>query len=69
MSGSLSTKRLAGALACVALGAAGTQLPAIWLAALLVAVLVAVIAAEQAAALRRRARGEPAPLERLESPA
>jgi hypothetical protein len=34
-------------------------------AALLVAVLAAVVAAEQLAAARRIARGEPAPIERI----
>ena len=65
MAGSASGRRLAGALACVLLGATGTLVPAVWLAALLVAVMVGVIAAEQAAAARRRARGEASPLERL----
>ncbi len=47
----------------------GTAVPALALAALLVGVLVAVIGAEQLAAARRRARGEPSPLERLDGSA
>jgi low temperature requirement protein LtrA len=66
MTGTISAKRLTGALACVAIGGVGAFAPALVLAALLVAVLVAVIAAEQLAAARRRARGEQSPLERLE---
>jgi low temperature requirement protein LtrA len=67
MAGSISVKRLTGALACAVLGAAGTHLPALALQGLLVAVLAGVIAAEELAARRRAARGEPAPLERLET--
>jgi low temperature requirement protein LtrA len=67
MAGSVSWKRLSGALACLAVGAVGGFAPALVVAALLVAVLVAVIAAEHVAAARRRARGEPSPLERLEA--
>jgi low temperature requirement protein LtrA len=67
MAGSLSWKRLGGALACLALGAIGTSVPALVLATLVLGVLVAVIAAERIAALRRAGRGEPAPLERLEA--
>jgi low temperature requirement protein LtrA len=69
MAGSPSWKRLAGALACVALGGLGSVVTGIVLAALTVGVLVAVIAAEQIAAARRQARGEPSPLERLEAAA
>jgi low temperature requirement protein LtrA len=69
MAGTLSWKRLTGALACVAVGGLGTVAPGIVLAALLVAVLVGVIAAERVAEARRRARGEPSPRERLESDA
>ncbi len=66
MAGSLSWKRSLGALACLAVAAVGTVVPALVVAALLVAVLVAVIGAERLAAARRRARGEPSPLDRLE---
>jgi low temperature requirement protein LtrA len=69
MAGSVSWKRLAGALACVAVGALGAVASALTVAALLVAVLMAVIAAERVAAIRRAKRGEPTPLERLEAPA
>jgi low temperature requirement protein LtrA len=69
MAGSLSGKRLAGALACVAVGGVGAFAPALVVAGLLVAVLVAVIAAEHIAGARRSARGEPTPLERLEASA
>jgi low temperature requirement protein LtrA len=68
MAGSVSWKRLAGALACVAVGALATVVSALVVATLLVAVLVAVIAAERLAAVRRGRRGEPSPLERLEAP-
>jgi low temperature requirement protein LtrA len=67
MAGSVSWKRLSGALACVAVGGVGAAAPALALATLVVAVLVAVIAAEHVAAARRAARGEPSPLERLEA--
>jgi low temperature requirement protein LtrA len=66
MTGTISTKRLSGALACALVGLFGTLIPALVLALLLVLVLVAVIGSEQVAAAGRRARGEPTPLERLE---
>ena len=66
MTGTISAKRLVGALACIAVGGVGTFAPALVVAALLVGVLVVVIASEQLAAARRRARGEPSPLERLQ---
>jgi low temperature requirement protein LtrA len=65
MAGTISGKRLGGAIACVAAGAIGTLVPALVLATLVTAILVAVIAAEQVAGARRRRRGEPSPLERL----
>jgi low temperature requirement protein LtrA len=61
---SLSWKRLLGALACLALAALGPFVPALVLGGLTVFVLIAVIGAEQVAGVRRRARGEPSPLER-----
>ena len=67
MAGSISWKRLGGALACVALGLVGTAIPALVLALLVTGVLIAVIAAEQVASARRRARGEATPLDRLEA--
>lgn len=66
MAGTVSVKRLAGALACVAAGGVGAFAPALVVGALVVAILVAVIASEQVAGARRAARGEPSPLERLE---
>jgi low temperature requirement protein LtrA len=67
MAGTVSGKRLAGALGCAAAGAIGAFAPALVLAGVVVAVLVAVIAAEHVAGARREARGEPSPLERLEA--
>ena len=69
MAGSVSWKRLGGALGCVAAGGVGAFAPALVLAALLVAVLAAVIGAEQIAGTRRRARGEPSALDRLQASA
>jgi low temperature requirement protein LtrA len=69
MAGSVSWRRLGGALACLAVGLIGLFVPALVVAALLIAVLVVVIGAEHVAAARRRARGEPSPLERLEASA
>jgi low temperature requirement protein LtrA len=67
MAGSLSWKRLGGGLACVAAGFLGALIPALAVASLLVAILVTVIALEERSGARRRARGEPSPLERLEA--
>jgi low temperature requirement protein LtrA len=67
MAGSVSWKRLTGAAACVAVGALGSFAPALVLAALLVEILIGVIASEHVAARRRRRRGEPSPMQRLES--
>jgi len=69
LAGSLSRKRLVAALACVAVGLLGIRVPALAVAALLVAVLVTLIGAEHAGNRRRRGRGEPSPLERLEATA
>lgn len=66
MAGSVSWRRLGGALCCLAVAGVGVFAPALLVSALLVLVLVAVLAAERLAAVRRRARGEPSPLERLE---
>jgi low temperature requirement protein LtrA len=66
MTGTVGVRRLAGAIACVAVGAIGTFASALVVAALLLAVLIAVIVADQLAGARRAARGEPSPLERLE---
>ncbi len=67
MTGTISVKRLTGALACVAVAGVGLFAPALVVAALLVGVLVTVIVVERIAELRRRGRGEPSPLERLEA--
>jgi hypothetical protein len=68
MTGLLSWERLGGA-ACVLAGFAGTVVPALVLAALLVGVLVIVIAGERVIEARRRGRGEPSPLEHFEASA
>jgi low temperature requirement protein LtrA len=69
IAGSVSWKRLAGALACLAIGGVGAFAPALVVSALVVGALVAVIVAEHVAGARRSARGEPTPLERLEQAA
>jgi low temperature requirement protein LtrA len=69
MAGSISWRRLAGAIACAALGVVGTAITALALASLVVAVLIGVIVAERIANRRREQRGEPSPLERLEAAA
>jgi hypothetical protein len=66
MAGSFSVRRTVGAAGCGAAGALGAVLPAAAVGALLVGILVGVIVAERLAAARRRARGEPSPLERLD---
>jgi low temperature requirement protein LtrA len=67
MAGTLSRKRLGGALASVAAAGVGTFAPALVVSGLLVAVLAAVIASEQVSGARRRARGDPSPIERLDA--
>ena len=57
--GTVSSSRLAGALACLAIGAIGTFAPALVVAGLLFGVLVAVIVGDQVAADRRETRNEP----------
>jgi hypothetical protein len=66
MAGSISWKRLTAALACVAVGLLADVADALVIATLVVVVLVVLILAEHVAAYRRRQRGEPSPLERLE---
>jgi low temperature requirement protein LtrA len=68
MTHAISTRRLGGAVACLAVGGIGMFAPALVVAAMLLAVLVAVIVADQVAATRRRRRGEPSPLERIAAP-
>ncbi len=65
MTGTISGRRLGGALACLPVALIGTFAPALVVAGLLVAVLVGVIAADQVVAARRRMRGDPSPLERV----
>jgi low temperature requirement protein LtrA len=67
MTGTIGRKRLAGVVACVAVGFLGPHVSALTLSALLLGVLIAVIAAEQLAAARRVKRGQPSPLERLQA--
>ena len=67
MTGTVSGKRLTGALACLAVAGVGLFASALVVGTLLVAVLVTVIVVERVAELRRRGRGEPSPLERLEA--
>jgi low temperature requirement protein LtrA len=67
MNGTVSTKRLTGAFACLAVAAIGPFVPALGVAALLVLVLVALIVAERITEARRRARGEPSAVERVEA--
>lgn len=69
MAGSISVKRLAGAIGCVAVGLLGGVVSGLVLAVLVLAILVAVIVAEQVSGRRRAARGDLAPLERLEAEA
>ena len=59
LAGSVSRKRLSGALVCAAVGIVGIFTPALVVAALLIFVLVAVIVSEYLASVRRSARGEP----------
>jgi low temperature requirement protein LtrA len=67
LAGSVSWKRLAGVAGCLAVAALGPFVPALAVAALVTSVLIVVIVAERVAAVRRRARGEPSPLERLQA--
>ena len=67
MSGTLAVRRLLGAAACVVIGLVGSALSALVVAALLLAVLVGVIVGDQLAGIHRRQRGEPSPLDRIES--
>jgi len=69
MTGTIGRKRLAGVVACVAVGFLGPHVSALLLSALLLGVLITVIAAEQLAAIRRDRRGETSPLERLRASA
>jgi low temperature requirement protein LtrA len=67
LTGTTSGKRLTAVGACAAAGALGPVVPGLALASIVAAVLIGLIGAEQLTAVRRRARGEPTPLERLEA--
>ena len=67
--GTVSARRLSGAIACIAVGLVGLVVPALAVSALLVGVLIAVIVWERVAEARREARGAPSPLERVETSA
>ena len=69
LAGTISWRRLAGALACAVVGVAAAEADGLVVAVLLLAVLLAVIAVDELAAARRARRGETSPLERLEEPA
>jgi len=69
MTGTPSIKRLVAAAGCIGAGLLGALVPALAAAALVLAVLVGLIATERIAGIRRRRRGEPSPLERLEASA
>ena len=69
MAGTLSKRRLGGAIACVLVGIVGLVTPALVVATLIVVVLAAIIGSEHASGARRRERGEPSPLQRLEADA
>jgi low temperature requirement protein LtrA len=69
MTGTISVRRLTAAVVCVAVGFLGPHVSALFLSTLLLGVLIAVIAAEQLAAARRNARGQPSPLEGLQASA
>jgi low temperature requirement protein LtrA len=65
MARSLSTKRLFGAFACLALAPLGWFVPALVLLLLSFCVLIAVIALEHIAAARRSSRGARSPVEEV----
>jgi hypothetical protein len=69
MSGTISPRRLAGAVACAAAGFLGAFAPALVVAGVVLAILAVVIGADRRAGVLRRRRGEPSPLERLEASA
>jgi low temperature requirement protein LtrA len=69
LTGTVSARRVGGAVACALVGVLAAKADGIVVGVLVLAVLVAVILSEQLAAARRARRGEPSPLERLEAPA
>ena len=69
MTGTTSIKRLTATVACAAAGLLGAVVPGLALAAVLALILIGLIGAEQLTTVRRRARGEPSPMQRLEASA
>jgi low temperature requirement protein LtrA len=69
LTGTVSARRLGGAIACALVGVVAADADALVVAALVLAVLIAILALDHAVAARRRRRGEPSPLERLEATA
>jgi low temperature requirement protein LtrA len=67
LTGTVSWRRLAGAVACGIVGVLAADADALVIAVLVLAVLAGVIGSEYLAAARRGRRGEPSPLERLEA--
>ena len=67
LTGTMSKRKLSGALACVVVGSVGLFLPALVFSGLLILVLVAVIWSNYLAASRSRARGEASPIKQLEA--
>jgi low temperature requirement protein LtrA len=67
LTGTLSKRKLFGALACIVVGFVGLFLSALVLAGLLIMVLVAVIGSNYLASSRSGARGEASPIEQLEA--
>jgi low temperature requirement protein LtrA len=63
VAGTVGTRKLAGAGACVLVGLVFQSAPALLVAVLLLGVLIGTIVADELAALGRRRRGEPSPLE------
>jgi hypothetical protein len=67
LTGTVSARRLGGAVACALVGVLAADADALVVGALVLGVLVAVLALDEAVAARRRRRGEPSPLEQLEA--
>jgi low temperature requirement protein LtrA len=69
LTGTLSTRRLAGAAGCAIAGVLAADADALVVGVLVFAILAAVIVSEHVAAARRARRGGASPLERLEATA
>jgi len=67
LTGTVSVRRLAGAVACGVGGVVAADADALVIAVLIFAILAGVIGSEYLASARRNRRGEPSPLERLEA--